>query len=176
MAPAEETPEAAPVAQEVAPAVEDTPVQQTSAYAMSKSQLMLAIPSDWTIYQQDGGSASVIVIESLDEQTWMYVGVERAQTFEGEKIVYADWLSGKVGLSASGVTALVDGYTFDVNEITTQAGETNSVLTGEIEGEEVNHFITITMPQLSSPSYQAIVDSIIFNPSEEELSVTQIIR
>lgn len=151
------------------------PALETTAYVTSGAQLMLRAPSDWTISQQDGGSASVIVMESTSGQEWAYVAFERARTFEGETISYADWLSGKTGLVLSGIET-VGGRVFDSYTLTTESGEARTVLTGEVPGAEVNLFVTITTPEVASATSEAIVSSIVFNPSEAESAGAQVIR
>lgn len=165
------------------PAVTESPIE-TTAYAMSGSQLMLSIPSVWTIYQQDGGTASAIVAKSATENEWINIGVERTRQFGGEIILYADWMEKKQAswlerqftFSPSDEIETVDGLVFDSLDIVTEAGEARTILTGEMEGGDGRYFVTITTPTGESDTYDAILDSIIFNPSEEELSVAQIIH
>lgn len=146
----------------------------TTAYVMSKNQLMFLAPSNWSVAQKDAGGASVIEIRSISDSS-LIISVERAQSFDGSAMTYADWLATKFETSATSATT-VGGYTFDVYEVVTEGEDGQRVLTAEVPGAEVNHFIDITLPLTDDADMQAVVDSILFNPDEDARADAQIIR
>lgn len=105
----------------------------------------------------------------------MAISVERAQTFEGNAIAYADWLATKFETSATSVTT-VGGYAFDVYEVLTEGEDGQRVLTAEVPGAEVSHFIKITLPLTADADAQGVVDSMVFNPDEDARAGAQVIR
>ncbi|MBI4592302.1 hypothetical protein HY733_02540 [Candidatus Uhrbacteria bacterium] len=147
----------------------------TISYVMSNDFLMFSAPSDWSIAQYDGGSASTIEIESpLGES--VTIAVEIAETFEGESIDYQDWLEENFDFSNTSSTINVGGYTFDFHEIVTEGQESQQVLTSEIQGVDRRYFVDILLSLDAQREQQAVLDSVEFNPSIEARSTAQVIR
>lgn len=147
----------------------------TTLYLMSNNLLIFSAPSDWRVVQRDGGGVSVIEVEStLGAQ--MVISVEIAETFDGEPIVYQDWLAEDFDFSDAGSTTQINGNTFDVHEIVSEGQESRRIFTAEIQGEDRKYFVEITLPIVSGGELQSVIDSFVFNPSAETRATAQVIR
>lgn len=82
--------------------------------------------------------------------------------------------------SDAGSTTQINGYTFDVHEIVSEGQESRRIFTAEIQGEDRKRFVKITLPItlpiVSGDEFQAVVDSLAFNPSVETRATAQVIR
>lgn len=142
-------------------------------YVMSNNFLLFSAPSDWSVVQRDAGNASSIQIEA--PTGILVISIQRAETFEGDVIIYKDWLAENFeGVPVS--TTIVAGYSFDVFEVSTSDDEKRRVLTAEIPRQEIDYFVKMTLPVDADPDLSAVLDSLVFNPNEKARADAQIIR
>ncbi len=106
----------------------------------------------------------------------MTISVEIAETFEGEPIAYQDWLAKDARFSKATSTTDVGGYTFDVHDVVTQEQGSRQVLTSEIQGEDSLYIVSIWLPVSVQTQQEAILKSLVFNPSIEDRSTAEVLR
>lgn len=152
-------------------AVEEESAQ--TAYVMSNNFLLFSAPSDWSVVQRDAGNASSIQIDA--PTGILVISIQRAQTFEGDALVYESWLSENFDVAPTSTTTVAE-YSFDVFEVSTSDDEKRRVLTAEISSQDTDSFVKITLPMDADPDLSAVVDSFVFNPSEEAREDAQIMR
>ncbi|PJA45113.1 hypothetical protein CO174_04730 [Candidatus Uhrbacteria bacterium CG_4_9_14_3_um_filter_50_9] len=145
-----------------------------SSYSMSKGILLLAAPSGWSVSQSDGGSVSVVLAQASDE-AWINIQIERADTFSGEVREYQVWLS-EQGLPEPSGEREVGGVMFDWFDEVDNRTIFTTVYVAEIEHEGLGYFVTISTPEEELLETRQVRDSIIFSPSAEQLSGSQVIE
>jgi len=116
-------------------------------WSMSKEYILFQTPGTWKVAQYDAGGVSSVVLQDESGADVVYISIASP----GDPTPFVEWLSDRPA---------IEGF--------------QHIEAGEIIKDDV--YYQIRAPEEVTDAIQAVIDSVVINPTEEELSQSQVIH